>query len=155
MRPNVPSLSAASNAWWSSKAEEVIRKRHKAFASAHRSDKELQTFSASRYASPVIAKVKAVAWHETCSSLSPKSVYSILRTIGGFASSSSSFPNFSNCSPPSSWHWFMPRLRTCRSCSANLSLCEHSCRAELQTPSNSSILLGSFSSLLPYIFHGY
>ena len=45
-----------------------------------------------------------VAWQATCSSLSPKSnpkfVYSLLRSVAGSSSSSSSFPNFPNCSFP-------------------------------------------------------
>ena len=50
------------------------------------------------------AKTKAEAWQTTCSSLSPKSnpkkVYSLLRSIAGSPSSSSSSPNFANCSSP-------------------------------------------------------
>ena len=44
------------------------------------------------------------AWQTTCSSLSPKSnpksVHSLLRSIAGSSSSSSSSPNFLNCSSP-------------------------------------------------------
>ena len=47
---------------------------------------------------------KAEAWLATCSSLSPKSnpisVYSFLRSVPGSSFSSSSFPNFPNCSSP-------------------------------------------------------
>ena len=47
------------------------------------------------------AKAKAEAWQTTCSSLSPKSnpksVYSLLRSVAGFSSSS---PNFPSCSSP-------------------------------------------------------
>ena len=54
--------------------------------------------------SSVIAKAKAEAWQKTCSSLSPrsnpKSVHSLLRSIAGSPSSSSSSPNFPNCSSP-------------------------------------------------------
>ena len=56
-----------------------------------------------RRASSVIAKAKAEAWQTTCTSLSPKSnpksVHSLLRSIAGSPSSSSS-PNFPNCSSP-------------------------------------------------------
>ena len=56
----------------------------------------------SRRASSVIAKAKAEAWQTTCSSLSPrsnpKSVPSLLRYFAGSPSSSSSSPNFPNCS---------------------------------------------------------
>ena len=56
--------------------------------------------SASRRASSIIAK--AEAWQTTCSSLSPKSnpkfVHSLLRSIAGSPSSSSSSANFPNCS---------------------------------------------------------
>ena len=79
--------------------------RRKAFATAHRSDEDLQAYiSVSRRASSVIAKAKAEAWQTTCSSLSPKSnpktVYSLLRSIAGSPSSSSFSPNFPNCSSP-------------------------------------------------------
>ena len=82
--------------------EEAVSERRKAFAAAHRSDEDRQAYiSASRRASSVIAKAKAEAWQTTCSSLSlrsnPKSVHSLLRSIAG---SSSSSPNFPNCSSP-------------------------------------------------------
>ena len=81
--------------------EEAVSERRKAFAAAHRSDEDRQAYiSASRRASSVIAK--AEAWQTTCSSLSPrsnpKSVHSLLRSIAGSPSSSSSSPNFPNCS---------------------------------------------------------
>ena len=83
--------------------EEAVSERRKAFAAAHRSDEDRQAYiSASRRASSVIAK--AEAWRTTCSSLSPrsnpKSVHSLLRSIAGSPSSSSSSPNFPNCSSP-------------------------------------------------------
>ena len=57
---------------------------------------------ASRYASSVTAK--AEAWQATFSSLSPKSnpktIYFLLCSIAGSPSSSSSSPNFPNCSSP-------------------------------------------------------
>ena len=85
--------------------ESTVSERRKAFAAAHRSDKNHQAYiSASRRASSVIAKAKAEAWQTTCSSLSPKSnpksVHSLLRSIAGSPSSSSSFSNFPNCSSP-------------------------------------------------------
>ena len=53
-------------AWWSAEVEEAVSERRKAFAAAHRSDKDRQAYiSASRRASSVIAK--AVAWQTTCS----------------------------------------------------------------------------------------
>ena len=58
--------------------------------------------SASRRASS--AKAKAETWQTTCSSLSPnsnpKSAHSFFRSIAGSPSSSSSSPNFPNCSSP-------------------------------------------------------
>ena len=92
-------------AWWSAEVEQAVGERHKAFASAHRSDENRQAYiSASRRASSVIAKAKAEAWQTTCSSLSlrsnPKSVHSLLRSIAGSPSSYSSSPNFPNCSSP-------------------------------------------------------
>ena len=92
-------------AWWSAEVEEAVSERCKAFAAAHRSDEDRQAYiSASRRAWSVIAKAKTEAWQTTCSSLShksnPKSVHSLLRSIAGSPSSSSSSPNFPNCSSP-------------------------------------------------------
>ena len=92
-------------AWWSAEVESAVSERRKAFAAAHRSDEDRQAYmSASRRASSVIAKAKAEAWQTTCSSLSPtsnpKSVHSLLRYIAGSSCSSSSSPNFPNCSSP-------------------------------------------------------
>ena len=91
--------------WWSAEVDSAVSERRKAFAAAHRSDEDRQAYiSASRRASSVIAKAKAEAWQTTCSSLSPrsnpKSVHSLLRSIAGSPSSSSSSPNFPNCSSP-------------------------------------------------------
>ena len=90
-------------AWWSAEVEEAVGERRRAFATAHRSDEDRQAYiSASRRASSVIAK--AEAWQATSTSLSPKSnpksVHSLLRSIAGSPSSSSSSPNFPNCSSP-------------------------------------------------------
>ena len=73
-----------------------------AFAAAHRSDEDHQAcISVLRSVSSVIAKIKTEAWQATCSSLSPKSnpkfVYPFIRSVAG---SSSSSPNFPNCSSP-------------------------------------------------------
>ena len=92
-------------AWWSAEVEGAVSERRKAFAAAHRSDEDRQAYiSATRCASSVIAKAKAEAWQTTCSSLSPKSnpktVFSLLCYIAGLPSSSSSSPNFPNCSFP-------------------------------------------------------
>ena len=52
----------------------------------------------------MIAKAKAEAWQVTCSSLSPKSNLksenSLLCSVAGSSSSTSSFPNFPNCFSP-------------------------------------------------------
>ena len=75
-------------AWWSGEVESAVSERRKAFAAAHRSDEDRQAYiSASLRASSVIAK--AEARQTTCSSLSPKSVHSLLRSIAG-----------SSCLPP-------------------------------------------------------
>ena len=93
-------------AWWSAEVASAVSERRRAFAAAHRSDEDRQAYiSASRRASSVIAKAKAEAWQTTCSSLSPKSnpksVHSLLCSIAGSSSlSSSSSPNFPNCSSP-------------------------------------------------------
>ena len=89
-------------AWWSAEVERSVSERRKAFVAAHKSDEDRQAyFTASRRASSVIAKAKTEAWQTTCSSLSPKynpkSVHSLLRSIAGSPSSSSSS---SNCSSP-------------------------------------------------------
>ena len=93
-------------AWWSAEVEQAVSERRRAFAAAHRSDKDCQAYiTASRRAWSVIAKAKAEAWQTTCSSLSPKSnpksVYPLFRsTAGSPSSSSSSSPDFPNCSSP-------------------------------------------------------
>ena len=89
-------------AWWSAEVEEAVSENRKDFTAAHRSDEDRQAYIfASWHTLSVIAKAKAVAWQTTCSSLlpksNPKSVYSLLRSVAGFPSSSSSFPN---CSSP-------------------------------------------------------
>ena len=83
--------------------EDAVDERRKDFATAHSSDEYCQAYIfASGRALSVIAKAKAEAWHATCSSLlpksNPKSVYSLLLSVTGFSSSSSSSPNFPNCS---------------------------------------------------------
>ena len=104
-------------AWWPAEVEEAVSERRKAFAAAHRSDENRQAYiSASRGASSVIAKAKAEAWQTTCSSLSPrsnpKSVHSYLRSIAGSPSSSSSSPNFPNCSSRESASVYAAYLRS-------------------------------------------
>ena len=104
-------------AWWSAEVEEAVSERRKAFAAAHRSDEDRQAYiSASRRASSVIAKAKTEAWQTTCSSLSPrsnpKSVHSLLRSIAGSPSSSSSSPNFPNCSSRESASVYAAYLRS-------------------------------------------
>ena len=77
-------------AWWSAEVEQAVSERRKAFAAAQRSDEDRQAYiTASRRASSVIAKAKTEAWQTTCSSLSPKSVHSLLRSIAGSPSSAS------------------------------------------------------------------
>ena len=83
----------------------AVSERRKPFAATHRSDEDRQAYiSASRRSSSVIAKAKAEALQTTSSSLSPKSnpksVYFLPRSIAGSPSSSSSSPNFPNCSSP-------------------------------------------------------
>ena len=90
-------------AWWSAEVEGAVSERRKIFAAAHRSGKDRQAYiSASRCASSVITKAEAL--QTTCSSLSPKSnlksVHSLLCYIAGSPFSSSSSPNFPNCSSP-------------------------------------------------------
>ena len=83
--------------WWSAEVEEAVSERRKAFATAHRSDEDRRAYiSAFRRASSVIAKAKAKAWQTTCSSLFPKSVYSLFQSVSGSCSSSPYFPNCSS-----------------------------------------------------------
>ena len=97
-------IKGHSKACWSAEVEGVVRERRKVFAAAYRSEDCQAYISALQRASSVIAKAKAEAWQTTCSSLShksnPKFVYSLLRSIAGFPSSSSSSPNFPNWSSP-------------------------------------------------------
>ena len=81
----------------------MVGERCKAFAAAHRSDEDCQAYIfAIQRSWSVIAK--AEAWQTTCSSLSPKSnpksVYSLLHSVAGSPSLSSSSPNIPNCSSP-------------------------------------------------------
>ena len=100
------SIKRHPKAWWSPEVKSEVSERCKAFAAAHKSDEDRQAYiSASRRALSVNVKAKAEAWQTTCSSLSPKSnpksVYSLLPSIAGSSPlSSSSSPNFPNCSSP-------------------------------------------------------
>ena len=93
-------------AWWSSKVADAVTKRRKAFAKAHCSKEDHQHYIATfRYTSTVITKAKAKSWQKTCSGLSPKTspseVFSLLCSISGFPSSTTSdLPNFPNCHTP-------------------------------------------------------
>ena len=92
-----------SKTWWSAEVESAVSERRKAFAAAHRSDRNCQAYiSSSRRTLSFIAK--AEAWQTTCFSFlpkpNPKSVHSLLRSIAGSPSWSSSSPNFPNCSSP-------------------------------------------------------
>ena len=124
------SIKRPPKACWSAEVESAVSERRKAFAAAHRSDEDRQAYiSASRRASSVIAKAMSETWQTTCSSLSPrsnpKSVYFLLRSIAGSPSSSSSYPNFPNCSSPKKSasvyaaylrsHFSVPQLKALRS----------------------------------------
>ena len=90
-----------SKAWWNAEMAGAVSEGRKTFVAAYKSDEDRQAYiSASRRASSVITK--AEAWQTTCSSLSPKSnpktVYSLLHYVTGSSLSSSSSPNFPNCS---------------------------------------------------------
>ena len=96
--------------------EEAVSERRKVYAAAHRSDEYRQAYiSASRHALSDIDKAKAKAWQVTCSSLSsksnPKSV-SLLRSVAGSSSSSSSYLTFPNCSSRESTSVFADNLRS-------------------------------------------
>ena len=107
MLPLLPFLWASINrhakAWWFYEVADAVAKRQKASTKAHCSEEDRQNYiSISRYTSTVISKAKAESWQNTCSSLSPKTcpseVFSLLRSISGSLSSTSSdLLNFPNC----------------------------------------------------------
>ena len=83
--------------------EGTVSEKHN--AATHKCDEDRQAYiSASQRVLSVIAKAKAEAWQTICSSPSPKSnpksVHSLFCSISGSPSSSSSSPNFPNCSSP-------------------------------------------------------
>ena len=106
MWPNLPFLSAASNAILKpgdlQKWKVQLVKDAELSLALTEVMKIARLTSASRRASSVIAKAKAEAWQTTCFSLSPKynpkTVYFLLRSVAGYSFSSFSSPNFSNCS---------------------------------------------------------
>ena len=104
---------------------------------------------ASGHVSFVIAKAKAEASQATCSSLSPnsnpKSVYSLLRYVAGSSYSSSSSPNFPNCSSPrESASVFADYLRSRFSVSQ-----QKACLAEPETTFSISTEPRALRSLIP------
>ena len=104
MQPNLPFISAASNALL--KPGGLLRWKLWLVKDARLSLPLTEVMKIAGLhlhllsASSVIAKAKAEAWQTTCSSLSPKSVHSLLHSVAGSPSSSSSSPNFPNCSSP-------------------------------------------------------
>ena len=129
----------------------AVSERCNAFAATHRSDGDRQAnIFALRCASSVIAKAKAEAWQTTCTSLSPKSnpksVHSLLCSIAGSPSLSSSSPNFPNCSSPrKSASVYAAYLRSHFSVSQPKALCSRArgylselCRAACPVESHSS-----------------
>ena len=83
--------------WWSSEVKEVVKERHRIFASAHRSNQNCQAyFFAYRHAFSVILKAKAEIWQATCSPILNQSILpSVLSLI-----LLSRLLIFSNCSSP-------------------------------------------------------
>ena len=147
-------------AWLAAEVEEAVCERRRAFAAAHRSDKDRQAYIfASRRASSVIAKAKTEAWQTTCSSLSPKSnpksVHSLFCSIAGSPSSSSSSPNFPNCPPRESAlvyaaylrsHFFVSQPKALRSRARGYltELCRATCSEESHSSFCSPFLLAKF-----------
>ena len=96
--------------------------------------------------SSVIANAKTEAWQTTCSSLSfksnPKSVYSLLRSVAG---SSSSSPNFPNCSSPrESASFYAAYLRSHFFVSHLSELCRATCPEESHSSFCSPFSLAEF-----------
>ena len=82
--------------------KEAVSERRKAFTAAYKSNEDRQAYiSVSCRTFSVITKTKAGAWQTTCSSplpkSNPKSVHSLHGSVTG---SSSSSPDFPNCSSP-------------------------------------------------------
>ena len=131
----------------------MISQRRKAFTAAHKSDEDRQAYryiSASRCTSSVIAKAKAETWQTTCSSLAAKSnskiLYSLLLSIAGSPSLSSSSPNFPNSSSPKeSASVFAAYMRSHFSVSQPKTLCSRG-RGYLFELSRATCLEGSHSS---------
>ena len=105
MRPNLPVLSAASNALL--KPGGLLKWKKRLVKDARLLLPLTDVMKIARLTSPLLdapRQSKAEAWQTTCSFLSPrsnpKSVHSLLRSIAGSPSSSSSSPNFPNCSSP-------------------------------------------------------
>ena len=110
MRPNLPFLSAASNALL--KPGCLLRWKKRLVIDAGFSLLLTEVMKIARLtSSPLDVPRRSLprprlseAWQTTCTSLSPKSnpksVHSLLRSIAGSPSSSSSSPNFPNCSSP-------------------------------------------------------
>ena len=107
MWPNLSFLSATSNANPKPgdllKCKKGVLERLKAFAITHRGDEDRQPYI---FCSSVI--VKAEAWQVTCLSLksNPKSVHSLLYSVAGVSSSSSSCPSLIPLSAFSSNEFF-------------------------------------------------
>ena len=96
--------------------------------------------------SSVIANAKTEAWQTTCSSLSfksnPKSVYALLRSVAG---SSSSSPNFPNCSSPrESASFYAAYLRSHFFVSHLSELCRATCPKESHSSFCSPFSLAEF-----------
>ena len=96
----------------------AVSEIRKAFAVTYRNNEDPPAYtSASQRASSVIVKAKAEAWQATCLSLLPKSdsksVYSLRRSATGSSFSSSSSPNFPNCSSPRESALVFPHYLRC------------------------------------------
>ena len=62
LKPGAVAPKRQPHVWWSVEVEETVSERRKAYAAAHRSDKNCQAYTfASQHASSVIAKAKAEA----------------------------------------------------------------------------------------------
>ena len=114
MRPNLPFLSATSNALL--KPGGLLRWKVRLMKDA-RLLQPLTVMQIARLKSPPLDAPRQSSprprqtWQTTYSSLSPKSnpksVHSLLRSIAGSPPSSSSFPNFTNYSSPRNGLWSM------------------------------------------------
>ena len=75
-------INHPAKGWWSLEITDAVAKCQKAFAKAHCSEEDDQSYIIIlRYTLTVISKAKAKSWQKTCSSLSPETNPSLFFTL--------------------------------------------------------------------------